>query len=99
VVELKITNSGALPLGLSISAEPMTDPASGASIPAARLSYSTSSAGSSKSLADEHDVAGLSLLPGETSSIFFRLKAPPGGAQWIPAGDYEGVIKITARGL
>jgi hypothetical protein len=98
-VELEVTNSGALPFTLSVSATDMTDEASGASIPASKISYATSASGAAQSLAEEQKIPDLSLLPGETTSIFLRLKAPYGGSQWLPAGDYQGSITITAKGV
>lgn len=95
-VALDIRNEGVAPASLALAATPLTDPATGTSIPAGRLAWALSAGGAGTPVGAGVAVPDLTLLPGTTSRIYLTLQVPSGAEQYVPEGDYAGTLTVTA---
>ncbi|MFA5861021.1 MAG: hypothetical protein WDA16_04940 [Candidatus Thermoplasmatota archaeon] len=97
--EIKVTNTGTLPLRVKLLSSSFVERTTNAEIPADRFQ-----AFSNPDLSKPVDVSGTrpipdAILPGGVASVFVELRVPHGSEMWVPAGKYSGSITITVEAI
>ncbi len=89
-VELNITNTGLLPVRVRFEAAAMLDLNTGASMPRDAIFFGLASEGEFERPA----LTELLVAPGQPVSLRVVLNVPSGAQQWVPSGDYQGIVSL-----
>lgn len=95
-VALDVANTGLVPVTLALSASALTEPLTDARISEDRLGWSLSAEGAPTPFGADAGIAGPALAPAAVTRIYVTLHVPSGDEQYVPEGDYEGTLTITA---